>query len=86
MKQLPAAEPTAKNYNKPAYVVFVAAALVCLGLSDFSQAAMYCSLALAFDPFDTALPWEKRPFYQKAWLYSHAVVSLAFFALMLLTE
>ena len=86
MRQQTPAKPITKNYNKPAYLVFVAAGLVFLALRDFSQAAMYCSLALAFDPFNTALPFHKRPIYQKLWLYVHVTVSLGLFVLMFLRK
>lgn len=86
MRQQPTTKPVPKNYNKPAYTVFVIAGIVFLAMRDFSQAAMYCSLALAFDPFNTSLPFAKRPFYQKAWLYVHVTISLGLFALMLLRK
>ena len=79
-------KPAARNLNKPAYALFVAAGIFFLAIKDFSQAAMFCALALAFDPFNTAVPFPKRPFYQKAWLYVHVTISLGLFVLMFLRK
>lgn len=86
MTQESTTKPIARNFNKPAYVILVAAGIFFLALRDFPQAATLCGIALAFDPFNTAVPFPKRPFYQKAWLYVHVTISLALFVLMLLRK
>ena len=42
---------------------------------DYGDAAMNLGLALIFDPFDPAVPWDKRPRYQRAWLIIHLLVT-----------
>jgi hypothetical protein len=74
----------AKNFNKPAYIIFILLGIFFLIKKDISQAVIYCGLALAFDPFDTAIPFPKRPFYQQAWLMVHLSVTLALIVLMLM--
>ena len=51
---------------------------------DFSQAVTFWGLALVFDPFNINTPFQKRPFYQQAWLYVHAAITIALFVLMLM--
>lgn len=76
----------------PAYWYKVAyAAFVVLGIYFFiakdalSDSVMYMGLALVFDPFNQAITWKHRPFYQKAWLTTHLVILLMLFAYMLLS-
>ncbi len=75
--------PTAKNVNKPAYVIFVLAGIYFLVVKDFSQASIFWGLALVFDPFNINTPFGKRPMYQQAWLLIHLVITFALFALMI---
>ena len=77
-------KPAAKNFNKPAYIVFVVAGIYFLVMKDFSQAAVFWGISLAFDPFNKAIPFPERPLYQRAWLYIHVSISLAMFVLALL--
>jgi hypothetical protein len=77
-------KPVAKNFNKPAYIIFILLGIFFLIKKNFSQAVIYCGLALAFDPFDIAIPFPKRPFDQQAWLIVHLSVTLALFVLMLM--
>ncbi len=86
MTQESPVKPQAKNFNKPGYIIFVAAGFFFLLIKDLSQAALFIALALAFDPFKTEVPFAKRPFYQRAWLYVHTAVSLGLFVLLLLKE
>lgn len=76
----------AKTFNKPAYIIFVMAGIYFLITKDFSQATIFWGISLAFDPFNTAVPFQKRPFYQQAWLIIHLAVAFAVIILMLLGE
>lgn len=67
--------PEAINLNKPAYIVFVLVGIVFLLVKDFSQAVIFWGLALVFDPFNINLPFDKRPMYQKAWLFVHLAIT-----------
>lgn len=66
-------------------------AFVLLGIYFFvvkglvSESVMYMGLALVFDPFDQAVAWKQRPFYQKAWLVAHLILVFVLFALMIFT-
>jgi hypothetical protein len=77
-------KPVGKNFNKTAYIVFVIAGIYFLVMKDFSQAAVFWGISLMFDPFNTAIPFPKRPLYQRAWLYIHVSTSLAMFVLVLM--
>ncbi len=83
MNPEPAAKPVVRNFNKPAYIIFVLAGTCYLFAKDFSQAAIFWGLALVFDPFNPQMPFGKRPFYQQAWLFIHLSVTLALSVLML---
>jgi hypothetical protein len=76
--------PQAKNFNKPAYIIFTLLGIFFAITKDFSQASIYFGLALVFDPFNIEMPFPKRPFYQQAWLIVHLSVTFAFFVLMMM--
>ncbi len=84
MEQQTETKPTARNFNKPAYAVFLLAGIYFLIQRDFSQVVTFWGLALMFDPFNIETPFSKRPFYQQAWLIVHLSVTLAAIVLMLL--
>jgi len=84
MKTSPSTKPTTKNFNKPAYAVFVALGCYFLFIQDFSQAVIFWGLALVFDPFTIDQPFKLRPFYQKAWLIAHLLITIGLFSVMLL--
>lgn len=73
--------PQAKNFNKPAYVVFVLAAIFFMVRKDISQAVIFWSLALVFDPFDINQSFNKRPLYQRIWLMVHVAISFVLIGL-----
>jgi hypothetical protein len=75
-----------RNINKPAYIIFVLAGIYFLIIKDFSQAAIFWGISLAFDPFNTAIPFQKRSFYQQALLIIHLAIAFTVIALMLLGE
>ena len=70
-------KPAVKNINKPAYFIFLAAGIYFLIGKDFSQAVVFWALAPAFDPFNINVPFQKRPFYQQAWLIVHLSITFA---------
>lgn len=76
--------PTAKNFNRPAYVAFLLAGIYFIIRKDFSQAASFWGIALVFDPFDIQTAFKDRPSWQQIWLIVHLAISLALFVLMLL--
>ena len=84
MEQQTETKPTARNFNKPAYAVFLLAGIYFLIQRDFSQVVIFWGLALVFDPFNIETPFNKRPFYQQAWLIVHLSVTLAAIVLDLL--
>ena len=68
------------NVNKWLYGGFVLFGLyMILFRRQFSDAATYFGIALAFDPFDQAQPWKERPLWQKAWLIVHLAIVAALF-------
>ena len=77
-------KPAAKNFNKPAYVIFLLLGIFFLIKKDFSEAVVYWGLSLVFDPFNINTPYAKRPFYQQAWLIVHLSITIALFVLMLM--
>jgi hypothetical protein len=73
--------PAVRNFNKPAYIVFMLAGIYFLIQKDISQAVGFLGFALVFDPFDTEVPFNKRPVYQQVWLVVHLSITLALFVL-----
>ncbi len=63
-----------KRLNRVGYGAFVLLAFYYLLISqDVSQAMATLAIALIFDPFDQAIPFAKRPFFQRAWLMVHVL-------------
>ena len=71
-----------KNYNKPAYVVFLLAGISFLLVKNFSQAFTFFGLALIFDPFKQAMAADKRPRWQRNWIVIHFFATLALLAIL----
>ncbi len=64
-------------FNRWAYALFIILGIyqyVNYGLSD---ALPSFGIALAFDPFNPQQQWHDRPFWQKAWLTTHALIVFA---------
>lgn len=57
--------------NKYVYLVFVIIAIIFVGIKDFSSAIIFSGMGLAFDPFDQSVPFQKRPLWQRIWLFVH---------------
>ena len=81
MKAATSPKPASKNFNRPAYILFVATGIGFLIGKDFSQAAIFWGLALVFDPFNPQQAFQKRPFYQQAWLFIHLAITLGLFCI-----
>ena len=86
MQQQTETKPTARNFNKPAYVVYVFSGIYFLIQQDFSQAVIFWGLALVFDPFQIDTPFNKRPLYQQIWLFVHLAITLGLFVLMIMVK
>ncbi len=84
MKQTTEKTPKVYNVNKPAYAFFLLVGIIFLIQKDFSQAVIFWGLALVFDPFNTEIPFQKRPVYQQLWLLVHLSIVFALFVLMLM--
>jgi hypothetical protein len=79
-------KPANTSFNKYAYAVFVIVAIIFGAMKDYSQAAIFMSLALVFDPFNQAIKFDQRPLWQRVWLIVHLVISLGLFALMIVKD
>ncbi len=60
MEKQTAIKKPAKNLNKPAYIIFLAAGIGFLVTKDLSQAVVFWGLALVFDPFNINQPFQKK--------------------------
>lgn len=71
-------------FNRLLYAGFWLLSGLTIWLSnDWSTAVANLGIALAFDPFDPAVTWKQRPWYQKVWLTIHlALVAAGFGYLM----
>lgn len=70
-------QKTNYNFNKYGYIAFVMAGIAFLFLKEWSNVIIFIGLALVFDPFDTKLPFPKRPLWQRLILLAHLVIVLA---------
>jgi hypothetical protein len=70
--------------NRILYTAFLMVGIFYLVKKDFSNAIIYWSLALVFDPFNQQVPFNKRAFWQQAWLVAHVLITLAVIVLALL--
>ena len=77
-------KPTPKNFNVPAYIVFVIVGIYFLVINDFSQAVIYWGIGLVFDPFEIDVPFYKRSVFKQAVLYIHLLITYTLFVIMLL--
>jgi len=80
-------QATPTLFNKMAYTAFVALAVfMWLFSKDKMLATSQLGVALVFDPFNPAVPWNKRPTYQKVWLLAHTGILFALFGYVLLSK
>ena len=63
--------------NRYAYALYMVLVIFLAIKGDYEWAFINLGVALVFDPFDTSVKWQNRPFYQKAWLLVHVLVMLA---------
>ena len=68
------------QFNRIMYGLFIALAFYqSLANHDYVDSASSLGIALIFDPFNSAQPWNERPTWQKIWLFIHlACVALLF--------
>ena len=67
-------------FNRLLYGISVSVSLIFfLWHIDWMMCAAYLGLALAFDPFNPKVKWNDRPFYQRAWLFVHVILSISIF-------
>lgn len=63
--------------NRYAYALYMVLVIYLAIKGDYEWAFINLGVALVFDPFDTTVKWQHRPFYQKAWLLVHVSVMFA---------
>jgi hypothetical protein len=65
-------------------IAFTLLALIKLPFHGLDESWTLLGIALLFDPFDPEVRWDKRPWYQRAWLVIHLVAMLVLGSLALL--
>lgn len=66
--------------NRWAYGAFVVMSCYFLFVSgDLMTAASNLGIALIFDPFNSAVKWQDRKPYQRAWLMVHVILVIGLF-------
>ena len=72
------------SFNKFIYIGFILFGIYELVYKHSAgDAATYMGIALAFDPFDQAQPWQERPTWQKAVLTIHLAIVAGLFGYMI---
>mgnify|MGYP006301017339 CR=1 FL=1 len=71
------------NINRILYTGFIVLGVFTLLKADYTTAASYFGIGLAFDPFDPKQEWKQRPMWQRAWLIAHLAVSAGLLGLAL---
>lgn len=64
------------GFNKFIYIGFILLGCVELYQKSIGEALVNLGIALAFDPFNPAQPWNERPGWQKLALVSHLSIVL----------
>lgn len=77
--------PTFNPFNRLVYIGMFLVGIVFVFLKDWSMATIFISLGLVFDPFDQTVTFKARPFWQKAWLIVHLIISFSLFFILILT-
>ena len=68
------------NFNRYLYIAFVLFGVYILAFKhELGNASIYFGIALAFDPFDTTQPWNKRPLWQRVVLILHLAIVFVLF-------
>lgn len=62
--------------NRYIYIAFLFATIVFVCLGDTGTAIIFGGIGLVFDPFDQAVPFGKRPFWQRTILLFHLLFVL----------
>ena len=81
-KEITATKIPSSALNKAAYIAFLLVGIFYLVKKDFSNAVIYWGIGLVFDPFNQQVPFNKRPFWQQAWLIVHLAITFAVLILM----
>ena len=87
MKEIKTITPAKSTpFFKIAYVLFLV--LVCYNvyMAQYETALANFSIALIFDPFNTAIKWTDRPLYQKVWLFAHCIIAIIGLATLLIIK
>lgn len=79
-------KPFFRHCNKVGYFSFLMIAAGFVAARNFTDAMMYLGLAFIFDPFNSAVPFQQRPVYQRLLLLVHLVITIAVLSLMLLLK
>lgn len=59
------------------YGTFLGISLLFVCFKDFETATIFAGIGLAFDPFNQAKPFTKRPLWQRLWLVCHLIFTLS---------
>lgn len=65
------------------YISFTILAIGSMLFGNFQNTIMYGGIALAFDPFDPGQAYDKRPGWQRIWLYAHVTSVLIITTILL---
>lgn len=67
------------SINKFLYPSFLLFGVYFFLRHQYSDAVINWGIALAFDPFNTEVPWNKRPLWQRLTLLLHLTIVFALF-------
>ncbi len=65
------------------YGAFIALGVYYLFRKDIESAMSTLGIAMAFDPFNPKVAWNKRPAYQQIWLLVHLSLVLGLLGILL---
>jgi len=82
IKEFPVTKMPSAAINKAAYIAFLLVGIFYLVKKDFSNAVIYWGIGLVFYPFSQQVPFNKKPFWQQAWLIAHLAITFALLILM----
>lgn len=70
--------------NRFAYILYLILVAYLFFNGEIEWAITNLGIALVFDPFDARVKWDKRPLYQKVWLFAHLTLTFAGFLYLIL--
>lgn len=65
------------TFNRFGYGAFVLLAIYYISKGDYLETTSTLGIALIFDPFNQATPFNQRPKWQQAWLVVHLMLVFA---------